>query len=94
MKTRFVLILAWLLIVLLNSIVWLYLFVTILFNIDRAISITIAYDRLGNTVMGQGDKETISSWSGKKNSWQEEFVNWLFFHLTGEVNHCGNNREN
>lgn len=92
MRTRLVLLFFWFAIAVLNCAVWIWMGVSILFNTKRAIDIAIAYDRLANISMGQGD-ETISSWSGKKNSWQEEFINWLFFQLTGEVNHCDANRE-
>lgn len=59
---------------------------------QRAVEISLGYDRLGNASMGRGN-ETISSWVGKRNSWQERFINKLFNILTGEVNHCDNNRE-
>lgn len=93
MKVRLVLILAWLIIAPLSIATWIWMAVGILFNMPRATSIAVAYDRLGNAAMGQGDRETISSWSGKKNGWQERFINWLFFHLMGETNHCDKYRE-
>lgn len=88
MKIRFLLLFFWVIIGILYPIVWIYSLVCIAFNTKRAISIAVAFDRLGNAALGQGDRETISSWSGRKNGWQEECINWLFFHLTGEVNHC------
>jgi hypothetical protein len=93
MKIRLVLLLAWISIALLSFVIWLWMGVSILFNIPRAISMAVAYDRLGNAAMGQGDRETISSWSGRNNGWQERFINWLFFHLMGETNHCDKYRE-
>jgi len=93
MKVRIVLLLAWLFIGILNTAVWLWMGVSILFDTPRAIDIAIAYDRLGNAAMGQGDRETISSWSGRQNGWQEKFINWIFFHLMGEENHCDRYRE-
>lgn len=93
MKQTSVLILAWLVIGMLSLLVYFYMLLMIVCNQKRAVSMTLAYDRLGNAAMGQGDRETISSWSGRKDGWQERFINWLFFHLTGEVNHCDNNRE-
>lgn len=93
MKIRFVLTLAWLAIGILNIVIWLFMALSIITNVERAVSIATAYDRLGNAAMGQGDTETISSWSGRKNGWQEKFINWLFFHLMGETNHCDKYRE-
>lgn len=93
MKIKFVLTLAWFAIALLNVVVWLWMGISILFNTKRATSIAVAYDRLGNAAMGQGDRETISSWSGRKDGWQEKFINWIFFHLKGETNHCDIYRE-
>lgn len=93
MRIRLVLMLAWLVIGLLNGTVWFWMGISILFNTTRAVSIAVAYDRLGNAAMGQGDQETISSWSGRKNGWQERFINWIFLHLTGEENHCDKYRE-
>lgn len=93
MKLRLVLLFFYLVITILAPIIWMYLSVCIMFNTKRAVSITIAYDRLANAALGQGDRETISSWSGKKNGWQEEFINKLFFILTGETNHCDKYRE-
>lgn len=93
MKTRLALILAWLVIGLLNGAVWCWMGLCILCNAPRAISIAVAYDRLGNAALGQGDRETISSWSGRHNGWQERVINWIFYHLTGEKNHCDKYRE-
>ena len=92
MKTRLVLLFFWLIIGLLVPSIWLYMFICTAFNTKRAISRAIAFDRLGNAALGQGDRETISSWSGRKNGWREEAINKLFYWLTGEVNHCDNNR--
>ena len=93
MKRKAVLLFFWFIILLTNCVIQLWMLIEIVFNTDRAVSMAIAYDRLGNAAMGQGDKETISSWSGRKDSWQEKVIDKLFNILTGEVNHCDNNRE-
>lgn len=93
MKTRLVLLLAWLIIFPLSLLVWVYMGVGILFNVERATSIALGWDRLGNASLGQGDMQTISSWSGRHGGWQERFIDWIFFNMTGEVNHCDNNIE-
>ena len=92
MKQRLVLIFFWLVIALLSGVILFWMAVAILFNINRATVIALAYDRLGNVAMGQGN-ETISSWAGKRNSWLEKPINFLFKILTGEVNHCDNSKE-
>lgn len=92
MKLRFALILFWIIIAVANAAVMFWMAVSILFNTDRAIQIAVAYDRVGNVAMGQG-YETLSSYYGKKNNTMEKFINWLFFVLTGEKNHCDNWRE-
>ncbi len=92
MKVRLVLLFFWFVILAVNVAIQFWMLVSICFNVKRAVAIAIAYDRLGNAAMGQG-YETISSYAGKKNGWQEKFINWLFFVLTGERNHCDRNRE-
>lgn len=92
MKQRLVLTFFWFTIALFNIAVMFWMAASIMFSVKRATAIAIAYDRLGSAAMGNG-QETISSWAGKKNSWQEQFINWLFKTLTGEENHCDNNRE-
>ena len=92
MKTRFLLILVWPFVLLFELIVQIWFLVSLIFNIDRAIKIILGYDRLGNIAMGQGN-ETISSWTGRHNSWLEPIINWIFKVLTGEDNHCDKHLE-
>lgn len=93
MKQRLALTFFWFVIALFNVAVLFWMGVAIVFNLKRATDIAIGYDRLANTAMGQGH-ETISSWAGKRNGWEEKAINWLFKTLTGEENHCDNHREN
>ena len=92
MKKRAVLFIFWIIILLLNVVIQLWMTCSLIFNVERATTIALGYDRLGNAAMGQGN-ETISSWAGRKNSWMEPWINKLFKVLTGEVNHCDNNLE-
>lgn len=57
---------------------------------ERTKRLALSYDQLGNVVMGGHEDETISSRLGRKGSpvWLITLVNWVFFKLYGEVNHC------
>ena len=57
---------------------------------SRCRKIALSYDQLGNAVMGGDEDETISSMLGRtgKPAWLVKLVNWIFFQLYGEVNHC------
>lgn len=57
---------------------------------SRTRKIALAYDQLGNATMGGDEDETISSMLGRtgKPAWLVKLVNWIFFQLYGEVNHC------
>lgn len=56
----------------------------------RTRKIMLAYDQLANATMGNDEDETISSMLGRtgKPLWLVKLVNWIFFELYGEVNHC------
>ena len=56
----------------------------------RTRKIALSYDQLGNATMGGDEDETISSMLGRtgKPAWLVTFVNWIFFVIYGEVNHC------
>lgn len=57
---------------------------------SRSRKIALSYDQLGNATMGGDEDETISSMLGRKGKpvWLVKLVNWIFFVLYGEVNHC------
>lgn len=93
MKLKGLLILVWLVLLILQPVLLCWMLIMIALNTKRALSMVLAYDRLGNAAFGQGDRETISSWSGRKGGWREQAIDWLFRHLTGELNHCDNHRE-
>lgn len=59
------------------------------------LNILIGLDQFVGTLWGIDSDETISSWTGKHRpgSWLETLINWLFYRLTGEQNHCERNRE-
>ena len=59
-------------------------------SVSRSRKITLSYDQLGNATMGGDEDETISSMLGRKGKpvWLVKFVNWMFFVLYGERNHC------
>lgn len=92
MKLRFALIFFWLIIIVSEIIVNIFTLWCILFNTKRAVEIELAFDRVGNSAMGQGN-ETISSWAGRHNSWMEPYINKLFEWLGEGPNHCDNNIE-
>jgi hypothetical protein len=92
MKARLLLLLLWPLILLFDCVVQVWFGVCLIFNVPRATAIALGYDRLGNVAMNQGN-ETLSSWAGRNNSWLEPVIDWIFKILTGEKNHCDNNRE-
>lgn len=57
---------------------------------SRSRKIALSYDQLGNATMGNDEDETISSMLGRtgRPAWLVTFVNWMFFELYGERNHC------
>lgn len=57
---------------------------------SRCRKIALSYDQLGNATMGNNEDETMSSMLGRtgKPAWLVTFVNWVFFRLYGQVNHC------
>lgn len=77
----------WCIILVLEIAVQFWFFVSVIFNPVRAKAIVLAYDRLGNIAMGQGN-ETVSSWAGRKNSWLEPGINKLFEWLGAGKEHC------
>jgi hypothetical protein len=89
---RVALFIAYMLILVIELAVHFWFVVSLLFNTERALAIVLAYDRLGNVAMGQGN-ETVSSWAGRRNSWLEKPINFLFKILTGETNHCDSHLE-
>lgn len=91
MTKRLGLLLFWIIILFFEFIVHTYLAFCIIFNTNRATEIILAYDRVGNVAMGQGN-ETVSSWAGRHNSWLEKYINFLF-ELMGQKNHCDSVRE-
>lgn len=72
------------------SSVWLLSATWIKQSASRCRKIALAYDQLGNAVMGNDEDETISSMLGRtgKPAWLVKLVNWIFFQLYEEVNHC------
>jgi hypothetical protein len=92
MKQRLVLLFFWFVILLTNIVIQVWMLASIITGSNRAMEIALAYDRLGNAAMGRGN-ETISSWCGKRNGWQERFINKLFEWMGAGTNHCDNSRE-
>ena len=70
--------------------VWLLFATWVIPSATRCRKIAISYDQLGNAVMGNDEDETISSMLGRtgKPAWLVRLVNWIFFQLYGEMNHC------
>ena len=87
MKIRLALIIALIAIWVCDTIVQMWTVWCIVFNPKRATEIVLAYDRVGNVAMGQGN-ETISSWAGRHNSWMERPINLMFEWLGAGKNHC------
>lgn len=54
------------------------------------LNIATALDRLVNAIGGGSDEVTISSRLGMNypNSWARKFVDWLFWTLFKQENHC------
>jgi hypothetical protein len=70
--------------------VWLFSAIWIKPSASRCRKIALSYDQLGNATMGGDEDETMSSMLGRtgKPVWLVKVVNWIFFELYGEVNHC------
>lgn len=61
------------------------------FDRAQAMRVAVAFDQLANTVLRGHPDETLSAKAYRmrhRRQWPVRLIDWLFFRITGQVDHC------